>query len=347
VRRFVLALAAATALLAVPTAAHEVPASPETRWIDGMGDAAKAWLAAMGPARGAQYAFDGTARLDWHFVPRARPGVALREMTAPQRAAAAALLRAGLSAKGAERAEAVMALESVLAALERSGRGFRDPANYAFAVFGAPGTPPWGWRVEGHHLSVNVTVAARGHAALTPCFTGSHPARVPFGPGRGARLHEAEIALGLALVQSLDANQLARALLQERSLGNVVAGPGRADALARPQGLPATDLTAPQQERLLALVGAYVGLAKDEWGRAYLALVRADLERTRFAWAGGRREGTAFYYRIHGPRILIEFDNTQNDANHVHSLWRDPANDFGRDDLGAHYANAHALGVGR
>jgi hypothetical protein len=261
-------------------------------------------------------------------------------MSPSQHAAAIGLLRAGLSAKGAERAQAIMALESVLADLEGSSRRFRDPANYAFVVFGTPGVAPWAWRVEGHHLSVNVTVAAPGHAAFTPLFTGTHPARIPAGPRQGERVQALEVELGLELVQSLDEHQLAGALLQARSLGDIVAGPGRPDALATPQGLPVPDLTAPQQAKLLQLVETYVGLARDEFGRPYMDLVRAGLDATRFAWAGGRRHGTAYYYRIHGPRVLIELDNTQGGGNHVHSVWRDPVDDFGRDDLREHHGAA-------
>ena len=241
-----------------------------------------------------------------------------------------------------------MALEAVLAELEGSSRRFRDPQNYAFAVFGTPGVAPWGWRVEGHHLSINVTCAAPGHVSVTPLFTGSNPARIRSGPRQGEQVQKLELQLGLELAQSLDARQLAGALLQERSLGNIVAGPGRADALARPQGLPVQELTAPQQAKLLQLVETYTGLARDELGRPYMALVRAGLDKTRFAWAGGRGEGSAFYYRIHGPRVLIELDNTQDDANHIHSLWRDPLNDFARDDLREHYgAGTHRHGESR
>jgi hypothetical protein len=184
--------------------------------------------------------------------------------------------------------------------------------------------------------------------AVTPLFTGSNPARIPTGPRAGERVQKREVELGLELVQSLDARQLAGALLQARSLGDIVSGPGRPEALAAPQGLPATDLTAPQQALLLQLVEAYVGLSRDEFGRPYMDLVRAGLRATRFAWAGGQRVGTAFYYRIHGPRVLIELDNTQGGGNHVHSVWRDPVNDFGRDDLRAHYgAGSHGHGPGR
>lgn len=334
---FVVAIAgsvlAAAGLLA-PTPAR----SAEAAWIDGMARAARAWLATLPRPDGAQLPFGADARHDWHYVPRGRPGLALRDMTDAQRAAATALLRAGLSTRGADRAAAIMALESLLADLEGSSRRFRDPLNYAFVVFGTPGVVPWGWRVEGHHLSVNVTVAAEGRAAFTPLFTGSNPARVPSGPRAGERLQADEVELALSLVTSLDARQLAAATLRGRSFGDIVAGPGRRDALATPEGLLATELTPAQRATLLRLIEAYVGLARDEFGRPYLELVRAGLDATRFAWAGGTRHGMAYYYRVHGPRVWIELDNTQGGGNHVHSLWRDPVGDFGRDALEAHYA---------
>src|SRR5688572_14785608 len=140
--RVVAALAMVAAFGVVPSAAHEVAPSAENAWIGTMADAAKAWLASVGSARGAQYAFRDEARLDWHYVPRARPGLALRSMTPVQRSAATALLRSGLSAKGAAKAEAIMALQGVLADLESSMRRWRDPLEYGFAVFGTPGVAP-------------------------------------------------------------------------------------------------------------------------------------------------------------------------------------------------------------
>ena len=241
-----------------------------------------------------------------------------------------------------------MALEDVLAGLERSSRGFRDPLGYALTIFGSPGTHPWGWRLEGHHLSLNVTVSAPGRVAVTPWFLGTNPAQIRAGPRRGERLQRLEHDLALELAGSLDPTQWRAALLAARTPGEVITGPGRAASLAQPQGVALDALTAAQQALLLRLIEAYVGRAHDEFGRPYLELVRAGLSQTRLAWAGGRQAGTPFYYRIHGPRLLVEFDNTQNDANHVHSLWRDPANDFGRDDLRTHYgSHAHGDLTGR
>ena len=336
--RVLASLALAAALATVPSSAR---ADPQAAWVDAMARAASAWLGSLGGHRGAQVAFADAERGNWHYVPRARRGVSLREMTEAQREAAWALVRSGLSSRGYERAEATMALQTVLAGMEGPGSR-RHPFEYSVTVFGTPGTPPWGWRVEGHHLSVNVTVPAAGRVAVTPLFTGARPARHPSGPRRGTPLHEVEHRVALELVNSLDASQLAAATIADGALSDVVAGPGRARSLAQPAGLPASRMTDAQRANLLRLVEAYVGLAKDEWGRPYLELVRAGLPETRFAWAGGRRDGSAFYWRIHGPRILVEFDHTTGDPNHVHSLWRDPANDFGRDDLRAHYGEEHA-----
>ncbi len=313
-----------------------------------MAAAARAWLEEGGAAAGGQRPFAEAERGNWHYVPRRRLGVPLGAMGAALRERALALLRAGLSASGAAQAEAVMALEGVLADLEGSSRRVRDPLGYALTIFGTPGAFPWGWRLEGHHLSLNVTVATPELVALTPWFLGTNPARIPQGPRTGERLQGPEHDLALELARSLDASQWRTARLSVQAPGDVITGPGRAASLAKPQGLPYGSLTATQQALLLRLIEAYVGRAHDAFGRQYLELVRAGLPQTHLAWAGGREPGTPFYYRIHGPRLLLELDNTQNRANHVHSLWRDPADDFGRDDLRAHYASAtHADLAGR
>lgn len=306
--------------------------------------AARGWIATLDEAqrRAACFAFEDEERFDWHYFPRRREGLALMDMSAGQQEAARALIRATLSKQGAMKVEAIMALEAVLAEIEGGRSSFRDPENYAFTMFGEPGETPWGWRVEGHHLSVNITVTAADSIAATPAFTGTHPARIPSGQHEGERIQKDEYFLALDLAQSLDEKQREAAVLQDRSLGNIVTGPGRADALKEPQGLPVSTLSEEQRGLLLRLVATYIGLARDEVGARYMDLVREGLDETRFAWAGGMQEGEAFYYRVHGPRVLIEFDNTQNNANHIHSLWRDPADDFGRDSLREHYERAGA-----
>lgn len=333
-RRLVLAGAFAATILA-PLLARAEPVD------SAMATAAEAWLRTMGDrSDAASFRFTDDERFDWHFFPRGREGAVIRDMTPSQRAAARALMQSTLSAAGIDKAEAVMALEAVLAGLEGSSLAYRDPEKYYISIFGKPGTHPWGWRLEGHHLSINVTVAAPGEVSVTPAFLGTNPARIPRGARAGERVQRAEYELALQLAQGLDDTQKKQALLDDDSLGNVVAGPGRGDALAAPKGLPVGSLDETQQGILTRLIEAYVGIARDEIGRPYMDLVREGWAQTRLAWAGPMEDGEAFYYRIHGPRLLIEFDNTQNSANHIHSLWRDPENDFGRDDLHRHHNGA-------
>jgi hypothetical protein len=322
-------------LVAVPVRAETIDAVIAT--------AARAWLQAMGDkAKDAHYKFTDEERFEWHYVPRSRNGAVIREMTPAQRATAKNLMRSTLSSPGVLKADAVMALEKVLAEIEGSSLRYRDPEKYYVSIFGEPGQFPWGWRLEGHHLSINVTVAAAGEVTVTPTFIGTNPARVPSGPKKGSWVQYDEFILGLRLASSLDATQMKQASLDDRSLGEVVAGPGRGDAIKKPVGVPVSSFSPAQRKLLSTLVAVYVGLARDEIGRPYMELVNEGLAETRFAWAGPVKEGEAFYYRIHGPRVLIEFDNTQNDANHIHSLWRDPANDFGRDMLHKHYKGSPA-----
>lgn len=337
-RRFFLGFAAFLSMLAI-----WIKPAPAASFDAEIAAAAKAWIAAMGDkAKKARFEFKNDERFDWHFTPRSREGLRPRDMDAAQRDATKKLMRSTLSSGGILKAEAIMALEKVLGELEGSSTSFRDPENYLISIFGEPGGYPWGWRLEGHHLSINVTVAATGAVSVTPAFTGTNPARIPSGPRAGSRIQHDEFVLALRLAGSLTETQRNQATISSGALGNIVAGPGRGDALKTPEGLPVSQMTDAQRSLLLELVAAYVGLARDEIGWPYMRLVEAGLAETRFAWGGPISETQAFYYRIHGPRILIEFDNSQNDANHIHSLWRDPANDFGRDDLGRHYKDAPA-----
>lgn len=316
------------------------PARAE-RFAEQIAAAAQDWLIAIGPAaQSAQFAFDKDERVDWHFIPRRRQGIAFRDMNDVQRQAAKTLMRSTLSSQGVLKADAIMALEAVLADIEGSSLSYRDPMNYLISVFGTPGRYPWGWRLEGHHLSINVTAATADAVSVTPVFAGSNPARVPAGPQKGKQVQYDEFILAIRLARTLSAEQRAAATLGTRALGNIVTGPGRADAIAAPVGLPANELTRPQRLLLMELVASYVGLARDEIGLPYMQIVEDGLADTTFAWAGPVSEVEPFYYRIHGPRILIEFDNSQNNANHIHSLWRDPLNDFGHDDLMRHYKEA-------
>jgi hypothetical protein len=214
---------------------------------------------------------------------------------------------------------------------------------YFVSVFGMPGTQAaWGWRLEGHHLSLNFTIVPSKSIAVTPAFFGANPAEVRSGALKGLRTLGREQDLGRALAQTMNADQRRRMVIADRSLGDIVSGPGRSERLRELAGIAAKDLAAPQREGLQRLVEEYVRNVRADVADRELRRIRdAGFERVHFAWAGPLEPGQAHYYRIHGPTVLIEFDNTQNDANHIHSVWHDPTNGFGADLLRAHYEHGH------
>ncbi|HWC01152.1 MAG TPA: DUF3500 domain-containing protein [Methylomirabilota bacterium] len=335
-RRLIRGLAAALALAQRPAwlRAEESGYGALTR-------TALAFLAALDPRRTllASFPFTHAERLNWHYVPRRREGLALRDMTPGARAAAHALLQAGLSAAGYAKAVGVMRLEGMLRQTETLGRLTRDPDNYAVTIFGTPGgDAPWGWRFEGHHLSLNFTVAPGPAIAVTPAFFGANPAEVRSGGLQGLQVLRSEQDLGLALARSLGPTQRAQAVIASDSLGDIVSGPGRADSLKAPAGAALGDVDEASRALALRLIETYARNMRGDLAEAELRKVHAaGIERVHFAWAGPIDPTRPHYYRLHGPTVLIEYDNTQNNANHVHSVWHDPRGDFGVDLLGAHY----------
>ncbi|MCI0549225.1 MAG: DUF3500 domain-containing protein [Candidatus Rokubacteria bacterium] len=331
----------ATALLARPQA---LLAQAEDAGREAMARAATAFLGALSSdqRRRAAFPFGEAERLNWHYVPRSREGVPFKDMAPAPRAEAHELLRAGLSSVGYAKAVNIMQLEAVLRQIERLGL-FHDPENYAVTIFGPPGpSAPWGWRLEGHHLSLNVTLVPGKPVAATPTFMGANPARVPSGPRQGFRTLAEEQDLALALARSLEPRLRGRLVIAGQSLGDIVSGPGRGEGLKAPAGVPLADLTESERALALRLVEVYARNMRSEIAEAEIRRAReAGLERLHFAWAGPVDPARPHYYRLHGPTLLIEYDNTQNDANHIHSVWRDPRNDFGADLLRAHYASGH------
>ena len=307
--------------------------------------AATAFLSALSPdgRRRAVFAFNDKERGNWGYVPRRREGLAFKGMSAAARAAAHELMKASLSEVGYGKAVNVIRLEEVLRQLETFGGLMRDPENYLVTVFGTPGpNAPWGWRLEGHHLSLNFTLVPGKPIAVTPAFFGANPAEVRTGNLKGLRTLAREQDLGRALAQAMDGTQRRRMIIGVQSLGDVVSGPGRSESLGVPAGIPAADLGPAQRELLVKLVEEYARNMRADVADEELRRIRdGGLERLHFAWAGPIEPGHAHYYRIHGPRVLIEFDNSQNEANHIHSVWHDPRNDFGADLLRAHYEHGH------
>jgi len=340
-RRRLLHGAAATAVLhgLRPTL---VRADTDVR--DAMARAAAAFLAALdaGRQRRAAFAFGDAERLNWHYVPRRRQGLPFKDMPAGARAATHELMKTALSVVGYEKATNVIRLEEVLRQLETLGL-FRDSENYYVSIFGTPGTAgPWGWRLEGHHLSLNVTIVPGRPVAVTPAFMGANPASVPSGPLQGLRTLKDEQDLGLALAQNVAPSFRQRLVIAQSSLGDIVSGPGRTESLKAPAGVSLGEMSPEQRALAMRLVETYARNMRAEIAEQELRVIRdGGLERIHFAWAGPIDPARPHYYRLHGPTVLIEYDNTQNDANHIHSVWHDPRNSFGADLLRAHYLGGH------
>lgn len=330
-------LAGCAALLASATfvRAHDHAAPAMT-------SAAQAFLASLSPDQRAEAVFPLTAREreDWGFVPRSRRGVPLKGLSPSQRTLALALLGSVLSARGSAQAEAIIALENVLREIE--GASYRDAELYFITIFGEPGAFPWGWRFEGHHLSLNITAVDRGHIVVTPTFFGANPAEVPAGPRKGQRTLADEEAFGRELVKSLDAEQQRVAVIAARAPRDIITGDDRVAKPLSPPGLPGTQMNDTQRAMLDRLLQVYLGRFRDEISAATRErMLASGVDAVHFAWAGGFDPGQGHYYRLQGPSFLIEYDNTQNGANHIHTTFRDFERDFGRDLLREHYERDH------
>jgi len=292
----------------------------------------------------ASFAFDAGERLNWHYIPRERKGLPIKAMTPAQRALAHELLKTGLSQRGYLTASAIMDLETILGDLERRGGNstiVRDPELYFFSVFGTPSArETWGWRVEGHHLSLNFTIVNGTLTASTPTFFGTNPAEVKDGPQKGLRILRQEEEAGRALLLALNADQRRTATIEGVAPKEIITeNKAKVDPLS-PAGVTSAALTPKQRDLLMSLIDVYTSqMAADLAAERTAKLRKAGVEKIAFAWAGEAEHGRPHYYRIQGPTFLVEYDNTQNDANHIHSVWRDFEGDFGRDLLRDHVKN--------
>lgn len=326
-----------------------LPSAMDARLEPTLLQAAGAFLQTLTPEQKAQalFAFNAEERLNWHYVPIERKGLPYRDMTDPQRQAAVALVRIGLSHKGLAKIEAIRTLEGVLREMEKGSGPRRDPDGYFFSIFGEPAPKgAWGWRYEGHHCSLNWTVADGKVIAGTPQFMGANPAEVRQGAMKGTRVLAAEEDLARALLASLTDDQRKSAVISANAPDDIVTGDRRKAAILEASGLPYARMTTAQQGMLLAIVREYAGAQADSVAKQRLAALRsAGLDKLVFAWMGGPERGQRHYYRIQGPTFVIEYDNTQNEANHIHTVWRDFAGDFGVDWLERHYHTSdHAAG---
>lgn len=305
-----------------------------------MASAATRFLAAFeSPQRtAARFEFADDERQNWHFIPRARLGISIKEMTPAQRALAHALLMTGLSQRGYVKATTIMELEQVLHDIEKKSPR-RDPGLYFFSIFGTPGADNvWGWRVEGHHLSLNFTSDGGAIVSATPLFFGANPATVLSGPRKGESPLADEDALGRDLAKSLTETQRKSAIIADVAPKDIITRNLRKVEPLTPTGLLADDMTAAQRSLLERIIKEFLRRIRQDVADAdWSAIQRASFGRIGFAWAGGLEPGQGHYYRVQGPTFLLELDNTQNKANHVHTVWRDFKRDFGGDPLDGHY----------
>ena len=300
----------------------------------------------------ATFGFNTDERLRWHYIPTEtfqRKGLLLKQMTEPQRKLAHDLLKAGLSQRGYMTASQIMDLEDVLNAIEAGQRARgtsaeaarameRDPVKYFFSIFGTPSThDTWGWRVEGHHVSLHFNVVNGTLVAAAPTFFGSNPAEVREGPKKGLRILGPEEDAARALLESLDASQREKAIFKKEAPGDILTTANvKIDPLS-PEGIPMSALNPSQRALLTKLIDVYTGyMAADIAADRVARLKKAGEDKIAFAWAGPVERGQKHYYRVQGPTFLIEYDNTQNDGNHIHSVWRDFNGDFGQDLLRDH-----------
>jgi hypothetical protein len=321
--------------------------------------AAEAWLKSLAPEqrKAAAFGVDDDEWRKWmnqHFY--VRQGVAFRDMAEPQREAALELLRASLSAKGLKLSRDIMRLNHTLGELNNNNFDEYGEWLYWITVMGTPSaSEPWGWQIDGHHLIVNYFVLG-DQVVMTPSFFGSEPVTAHAGKFAGTTILRDELRLGLEMIRSLDPAQQKKAILQAAKEGNNNLGEAFRDNLVLDYaGVPASEMTSPQRERLLGLINEYVRNMNDGHARVKMAEVRKHLDATRFAWIGGTDDTSVFYYRVHSPVVLIEFDQQRPanlrhlaknpdlpDPEHIHVVVRTPnGNDYGKDLLRQHYA-AHS-----
>ena len=304
-----------------------------------MAEAAQAFLDTLTPEQHAtvMFPFNSDDRFDWHYIPRERKGVPLTAMTAAQKKAALALVEASLSAEGYNKTERIRQLEQIL--FDREGRAMRNTELYFFMVFGEPSTDAnWGWRYEGHHISQNFTVLDGVISATTPQFFGTNPAHVREGSRAGERVLVLEDVLPRSLIASMTDAHRRAAIVSDEAPSDILTTSDRKAGIQENNGVAFGDLSRGQQDILWALIEEYAEAQPAAVAAERLDKVKkAGLDGIRFAWLGSLKDGEPHYYRVQGPTFLIEYDNVQNGANHVHSVWRDFDGDFGRDMLAAHY----------
>jgi hypothetical protein len=310
-----------------------------------------AWQAIAGgltseQLRAGGFAFDDAKRTEWFYTPVDRVGLRMGDLDAGQVRQLTTLLDSGLGSAGTAKVLDIVRLEEVLF-VTSGGREMRNPGNYFLMTFGIPTTEgAWGWRFEGHHFSASFTVVDDRLVSGTPAFFGGNPAHVPEDSEvhAGLRPFAPEEDLGFRLIGAFDDSQRARVILDVEAPSDILTTNAERADLGPPEGIAVADMSEAQRAILTELMDVYGRRMNPALLEYQMAKIRqAGLERVHFAWAGGTQPGEGHYYRIQGPTFVIEYDNTQGDANHVHSVWRDFQDDLGYDPLRRHLAADHRM----
>ena len=311
-----------------------------------MARAASGFLDSLTPEQKAKavFPFESDERGRWHFIPNEmfpRNGLMIKDMTETQRGLAFDLLRTGLSSVGYNKIRAIMELEDVLKVVEAGGKFARNKEEYLFSTFGTPGAKGnWGWRVEGHHISIRFAIAngaVSNNIATSPMFLGSNPAEVRDGDQQGKRVLHAEEDAARALLMSLPGFMQVNAVVNPVAPSDILTMNKNDITPALQQGVSFGSMGPQQQAAFLKLIEVYTSNMEADIAAERITKIKAaGMDGISFAWLGETEKGKKHYYSVQGPTFLIEYDNTQNNGNHVHSVWRDFKGDFGRDILREH-----------
>ena len=290
------------------------------------------------------FPFDELNRYDWHFVPppqSARTGVPLKDLDSMQKLLLHKMLHGFLSDKGYDKTKRIMDLEYILMVLEPKNKA-RIPENYFVSIYGMPGNDEvWGWKFTGHHLALNFTVI-KDQIAVAPFFFGANPGTVKDGPQKGFRALKEEEDLGFELIDMLDDTQRAKAIFNAKAFSDIVTFNSPKVIPLDEVGLLASEMTATQKNVLEKIIATYLASMPEKIAKfRKKKIMTEDIDSIRFGWAGATKIGEGHYFRVQGKTFLIEFDNTQNNANHIHAVWRDfDGGDYGLDLIKAHYQQA-------
>lgn len=287
--------------------------------------------------------FNDDSRESWHFFPASmldKSGVSLAELNSSQKDFFHIMFKSHLSQSGYQKAMNIIELEDVLLELEGNST-MRDSEKYYITFYGDPnGNHVWGWTFEGHHLSLNFTFVG-DHVSFAPRFMGASPATVMSGERKGQRVLAQEEDLGLELINSLNAEQKAKAIFRKAAFREIVTFVESTVKPLETVGISMQALDQKQQDLLWELIHEYISSMPDDLAKQRMEKLKSEqASNIHFGWAGATSKGKPHYYRIQGKTFLIEFDNVQNNANHIHSVWRDFNGDFGRDLIREHYQNS-------